>query len=536
MGNDNEYYWQVESKVYGGKGYSTATREEYTAVAKALDEVAGEFEKLATVWNATREQLDNRHAFISACTTHNSSMLPYTVLKVRCQNHADTCRQISDDLARTSQLLLKVLGVYSETELSVKRLFNEAVQFGTTANWLGMTMGMGSLALGGLLFGLVKEGKLNPSWMSTATSPFQEGYMSGTGAILSKLSPLTGLSATDEVNQGAGILSLLSAPLKNAAQGNYLNVREVTTEADVVRSSQTVTGAFDGLYRLANERLGKVDLKSGLGYATIAIQRYEKEDGESAWLVTVPGTDGQADSPFDWEQNAELMSADPEQRRQADSVRLVIEAMRQAGIGEDDEVAIVGHSQGGIVAASIASDWQDEFNVKHIVTAGSPIANHPVPEGTWVTSVEIEDELVAALDGASNPATPNWLTISGSVSQAPQGTESVINPDGSCNPGSTPITGVTPYDATPVAGGATSGKEISHWLQYHQAAYQDSLNQGNPAVQRHEAHFQNVIKGELKDTRYFEGRMSNEPLEPTISLESGTEPTKDNKIILKFED
>lgn len=83
-------------------------------------------------------------------------------------------------------------------------------------------------------------------------------------------------------------------------------------------------------------------------------------------------------------------------------------------------MALIGHSQGGIVAATLASDWAEEYTIEHVVTAGSPVANHPIPQRTWVTSVEIDDELVAALDGAANPVTDNWLTVQGHVSPAPR--------------------------------------------------------------------------------------------------------------------
>ena len=42
-------------------------------------------------------------------------------------------------------------------------------------------------------------------------------------------------------------------------------------------------------------------------------------------------------------------------------------------------MAIVGHSQGGIVAAALASDLKDSYAIDHVVTAGSPVANHPIP-------------------------------------------------------------------------------------------------------------------------------------------------------------
>ena len=52
---------------------------------------------------------------------------------------------------------------------------------------------------------------------------------------------------------------------------------------------------MEDLRRLAEERLGKTDLDSGLDYGTIAISKYRKSDGTNSWLVTIPGTDGKHD-------------------------------------------------------------------------------------------------------------------------------------------------------------------------------------------------------------------------------------------------
>ena len=62
------------------------------------------------------------------------------------------------------------------------------------------------------------------------------------------------------------------------------------------------------------------------------------------------------------------MSSDPEQRMHADSARMVLEAMERAGIGKGEPVALIGHSQGGIVAAAIASDMADRYTFEHVVT------------------------------------------------------------------------------------------------------------------------------------------------------------------------
>ena len=59
----------------------------------------------------------------------------------------------------------------------------------------------------------------------------------------------------------------------------------------------------------------------------------------------------------------------------AESLRFLDETMKQAGIQPDDPVEIVGHSQGGIIAAAAATDFQDKYDIQHIATLGSPIAN-----------------------------------------------------------------------------------------------------------------------------------------------------------------
>ena len=203
------------------------------------------------------------------------------------------------------------------------------------------------------------------------------------------------------------------------------------------------------------------------------------------------------------------MSSNANRRRNADSFRMVEEAMKQAGIGKDEPVALVGHSQGGIVAAALASDLKDSYTIDHVVTAGSPVANHPIPPKTWVTSIEIEDELVASLDGGRNPSTEQWLTVRGKVTQTTGVTPPTVNADGSCTPGQNTGSAESNYAGALVAD-APKTKEISHWLKYHQAAYRNATDLGSPAVDAHERHFQQIIDGELIDTRYYEGRMSHD--------------------------
>ena len=92
--------------------------------------------------------------------------------------------------------------------------------------------------------------------------------------------------------------------------------------------------------------------------------------------------------------------------------RGVVEAMKRAGVGPNDPVMIVGHSQGGMVGAQLASELSKskQFNVTHLVTAGSPISLATVPSSVKTLSLENAHDFVPHLDGVGNPAHKNWIT------------------------------------------------------------------------------------------------------------------------------
>jgi pimeloyl-ACP methyl ester carboxylesterase len=95
--------------------------------------------------------------------------------------------------------------------------------------------------------------------------------------------------------------------------------------------------------------------------------------------------------------------------------RGVLEAMRRAGVGPDDDVLMVGHSEGGMVAVNAArrTAASREFRVRHIVTAGAPlglIAGN-VPANVNVLALENDGDVVPHLDGAENPDRLNVTTV-----------------------------------------------------------------------------------------------------------------------------
>ena len=85
--------------------------------------------------------------------------------------------------------------------------------------------------------------------------------------------------------------------------------------------------------------------------------------------------------------------------------------MTEAGIGPHDPVLLVGHSLGGLEAASMLAHGSG-FDVTHVVTAGSPLgAVHGYPAGTHVLSLENRGDLVPLLDGRDNVDTTQQVTV-----------------------------------------------------------------------------------------------------------------------------
>ncbi|PJM72771.1 hypothetical protein CS006_09440 [Bifidobacterium primatium] len=490
----------VKSRVYGGTGTTTsADLDRFGEVAKALESAALAAERIDGHWQSLPIQLRHRRSAAPFCpklggTAASGSVmadgscvvggtggahvsLDYAAVTSHANARAAEAAKLSSTLQDLSDRIIRAYSLYSNAEHAAARIVGEMLQLGALTE-PGYAAGIfAALAGASVLKGSLEEGRFNPIYAVTDSWWAQEGLLAALGTGITNgtggKAKLHGAVSTNEVNEAAGKISEYLAPLNNAAFGDRLMVTRIRPLHGI---GETRTIA-DSLTNVHDMRLNKVD------YGSIAIQRYLRDDGTTAWMVTVPGTDGHFDSPFSWQTNVELMSSDAEQRKAADSARMVDEAMSRAGIGPDDPVAIVGHSQGGIVAATMAADFSDKYNIQHIVTAGSPVANHPIGPNTWVTSIEVNDELVSNLDGAQNPMSPTWLTVRG-MSQ--------------------PL-GVERGTAVENTG---DGKSITHDMNYMKATWRDAEKLGSTALQGHERHFREVIGGELKETTYWRGRIS----------------------------
>jgi predicted esterase len=142
------------------------------------------------------------------------------------------------------------------------------------------------------------------------------------------------------------------------------------------------------------------------------IRKITGPDGKVAYVIDIPGTRPEfgvkqlfsGTNANDMGSNVDSMAGN-----QTALQKGVEEAMRKAGVHPGDPVMLVGHSQGGMIAAQIAHDHR--FNVTHVITAGSPIGRMPIPDNVQVLSLENNGDVVPHLDGAENPSTPNRTTV-----------------------------------------------------------------------------------------------------------------------------
>ncbi|MDT4940907.1 MAG: hypothetical protein QOJ34_996, partial [Pseudonocardiales bacterium] len=92
----------------------------------------------------------------------------------------------------------------------------------------------------------------------------------------------------------------------------------------------------------------------------------------------------------------------------------VLAAMHRAGVRPADDVLLVGHSEGGLVAVNAARDAvaNGTFNVTHVVTAGAPLGliAGSLPSSVQLLALENERDVVPHLDGKENPDRVNVTT------------------------------------------------------------------------------------------------------------------------------
>lgn len=548
--------WKVQSSVSGGISLTAAQSEAYCSVSRKLSNLAHEMSMLSASWQHAAMVISNQtSAFNNLSASYNPSS-PFAMNASQsfltpsiCNAYASKCQNMSQNLEQLAALIVRASGIYEDAEQKAKEQFDNGIALLTTIFPITSLPFFISALSSASNDANNHTGLKNVGKWAHKTRKIQQGTIRGLSQNL-LMNPITGIplfilgaaqskrnnrmtktyrnkslnflkyankhidnsnKTVSSVPFVSGALSLFTAQLNNKNQCNNLTVTKISEAwrkpAFVLpKPGRNLSETLDNLAELGSGNLGVRPPLANPDAATIAISRFKKADGKTSWLVVIPGTDGKAHSPFGWEQNAEVMSHTPLARKQADSTRMVVEAMKKSGIKPKDPVVLVGHSQGGIVAASIASDYSKEYNIQHVVTAGSPIANHPIAKRTWVTSIEMEDELVPSLDGKENPRRSNWITIHGKATHVKE-TQKPLPP------------GVTRFSGRKYSNQEFSKNGIfvndvpeegtlTHDTHYHKAAYDDALQLGSKNVIIHNQHFNSIINGKLESTTLWQGVMN----------------------------
>jgi hypothetical protein len=207
--------------------------------------------------------------------------------------------------------------------------------------------------------------------------------------------------------EGAGLLGLL-----------YPDGTPVVTDRGddpAIAGTRPPRGVGD-LMTALNYRNGEA---SGADQGQIDVRTIEKQmpDGSirKSYVVDIPGTKDWQFNPAgdrthlnDFGTNLHALAGETTTYEQG-----IADALRRAGVQPGEPVMLVGHSQGGMVAVHAADDFvqSGQFNVTHVVTAGSPVARMPVPSSVQVLSLENQHDIVPHLDARDNPDLPNRTTV-----------------------------------------------------------------------------------------------------------------------------
>jgi pimeloyl-ACP methyl ester carboxylesterase len=236
--------------------------------------------------------------------------------------------------------------------------------------------------------------------------------VNGGGGLLGSLAPGVGLLDPGDgpvgqatTNDAARLMALLlgNDTDYSVTRRDDLDGHGATTDAP---------GSLEALVRQlsATNALGLTDRAD---HGAIQVQQVGTAPHER-YIVYLPGTDDMRPVPAsddrarDMETNYQLIGG-------MDSAygRGIQQAMVEAGLTGKD-VMLVGHSQGGMVSTSLAADpdFAKQFNVQHVVTAGSPTAQVPhLPDSTHAIHLENRGDAVPLLDGEDNPDQPHRTTV-----------------------------------------------------------------------------------------------------------------------------
>lgn len=137
-----------------------------------------------------------------------------------------------------------------------------------------------------------------------------------------------------------------------------------------------------------------------------------EDGGRRTFIVVIPGTQPEqpagGTNPFDEAGIAEGLGYGSEYISAA-----IRDALRQAGAEAHDQVVAVGYSQGGVHAMNLSRNkaFLAEFDLKYVMTAGSPVGAITPEPGISTLHLEHLQDWVPGADGAPSPDTKDRVTV-----------------------------------------------------------------------------------------------------------------------------
>lgn len=133
-----------------------------------------------------------------------------------------------------------------------------------------------------------------------------------------------------------------------------------------------------------------------------------------AWRVDIRGTQVwtvTGANPQDMRTNLQTNASG--RAGNSDMTNAVTRALDQAGYRRGQPVELIGHSQGGAVAAQLGANpaLAKKYNIKSVVTLGSNTGSFRPASGVHMVSLENSADIVPRLDGRTNPNVPNLTTV-----------------------------------------------------------------------------------------------------------------------------
>ena len=232
-------------------------------------------------------------------------------------------------------------------------------------------------------------------------------------------------------------IDYLNSACSAAAEEYFMGEAKVAgglaeSTAGMVATAMLVTGAAFGIFRdqpgAKVQQIGSsepitpadslVGLMARLRSTASADSRIRVEaflssvpNGTSKFVVYVPGTQTwnpvPGANPIDLTSNLIGMA----NIRPSGGELAVSAALAAAGAKANDEVLLVGHSQGGLVAANLAARQNLNYKIAGIVTFGAPIGQLASQIKVPTLAIEHRNDLVPKLDLQRNPLTNNWVTV-----------------------------------------------------------------------------------------------------------------------------